>query len=150
MDKKKSFTITDEQNVLTLFENCQFPRHEWNHRAHLTVAYLYLCQFTLAETIDKLRQGIIAYIGEAQAHAYHETITQVWTRLIHAAMEKHGPGDSAWHFFNRHSYLLDKRFPQRFYSHEHLMSPQARRSFVEPDLLPLSCEYSQEDKGVRF
>ena len=34
--------------------------------------------------------------------------------------------------------LADKELPRRYYSRERLMSPQARTSWIEPDLQPLA------------
>jgi hypothetical protein len=128
----------DEDILLSLFESCELPRRMWNHRAHVTVAYLYLRRYGWPEAIAKIREGIQTYNAVAgQGVGYHETITRTWMTLIHAVMQNHGASDCARHFFNRHTYLLDKTLPLLFYSDERIMSGEARKKFVEPDLMPL-------------
>jgi hypothetical protein len=139
------FESMDEQEFLAMFERREFPLDQWRHRPHVTVAYLYLRQYPLEQAIGKMRQGIQAHnAAHGLAGAYHETITQFWGRVIYAVMSAHGPSDSASHFFDRHSYLLNKMLPLLFYSYGRLISKQARHEFVEPDLLalPLPVEVS--------
>jgi tetratricopeptide (TPR) repeat protein len=127
-----------ETKLLALFERCELPRRMWNHRAHVTVAYLYLRQYPLPVAIAKMRAGIQAYNAVAgQGVGYHETVTRTWLHLIHTTMHNHGASDSARNFFNRHTYLLDKTLPLLFYSDQRIMSGTARAGFIEPDLMPL-------------
>jgi tetratricopeptide (TPR) repeat protein len=88
-----------------------------------------------------MREGIKTHnAANGLTGAYHETLTQVWARIIYAVMLAHGPSDSAKHFFDHHSYLLNKMLPLMFYTHSRVLSKQAREEFLEPDLLPLPVE----------
>lgn len=138
MQKVKPFEQMDEQEFLEMFEQKRFPFNQWRHRPHVTVAYLYLRKLSLEEAIDTMRDRIQAHnAANGLMGAYHETLTQVWARIIYAIMATHGPSDSAKNFFDRHTYLLNKMLPLMFYTHQRIMSKQARDAFLEPDLMPL-------------
>ncbi len=133
--------MNDEEH-LRRFEDHSLPKEQWNHRAHLKVAYLYLNRFSQPEALERLRVGIQAYnaaqgIQDTPTGGYHETMTQVWLQLVYTALRQFGPADNADEFFDAQTQLCDKRTPLLFYSRDLLMSPEAKRSFVAPDLAPL-------------
>lgn len=133
--------MNDEEH-LRRFEDHSLPKEEWTHRAHLKVAYLYLTQFSFAAALERLRTGIQAYnaaqgIQDTPTGGYHETMTQVWLQLVSTALRQFGPADTADAFFDAQTQLCDKGTPLLFYSRDRLMSPEAKRSFVAPDLAPL-------------
>ena len=127
---------------LRRFEDHSLPKEQWNHRAHLKVAYLYLNRFSLPETLERLRTGIQAYnaaqgIQDTPTGGYHETMTQVWLQLVYTALRQFGPAKTADAFFDAQPQLCDKSTPMLFYSRNCIISPEAKRSFVAPDLAPL-------------
>lgn len=133
--------MNDEEH-LRRFENHSLPHAQWTHRAHLKVAYLYLLRLPYPEALERLRTGIKAYnaahgIKDTPTGGYHETLTQVWLQLVHNALRQFGPADTADAFFDTQTQLSDKRTPLLFYSRERLMSAEAKRIFVTPDLASL-------------
>jgi len=133
--------MNDEEH-LRRFEDHSLPKEQWTHRAHLKVAYLYLNRFSQPEALERLRVGIQAYnaaqgIRDTPTGGYHETMTQVWLQLVYTALRQFGPAESADAFFEALPQLSDKRTPLLFYSRDRLMSPEAKRSYVTPDLAPL-------------
>ncbi len=137
---------------LRRFEDHSLPREQWTHRAHLKVAYLYLNQFSLAETLERLRAGIQAYnaaqgIQDTPTGGYHETMTQVWLQLVYTTLRQCGPAESADAFFDAQTQLQSKRTPLLFYSRDRIMSPEAKRSFVPPDLAPLPLPLDKPGDG---
>ncbi|WP_395737012.1 hypothetical protein [Prosthecobacter sp.] len=127
---------------LRRFEDQSLPLEEWNHRAHLKVAYLYLQGLPFSEALERLRSGIKSYnaahgIMDTPTGGYHETLTQVWLQLVAATLHQFGPAESADAFFEAQTQLCDKRTPLLFFSRERLMSAEAKREFVEPDLAAL-------------
>lgn len=133
-----SFETMDEDEFLKIFESCRFPLAEWKHLPHVTVAYLYLQRYSYEDALQRIRDAIQAHNAAHKViGGYHETLTQVWLRIVHAMMVAHGRGDSARNFFNRHSYLLNRMLPLLYYSYGRIMSATARAGFVEPDLAPL-------------
>jgi hypothetical protein len=130
---------------LRRFEDHSLPKGQWTHRAHLKVAYLYLLRFPYPEALDRLRTGIQTYnaaqgIINTPTGGYHETMTQVWLQLVHTTLRQFGPADTADAFFDAHPQLSDKHTPLLFYSRDRIMSPEAKRSFVAPDISPLENE----------
>jgi hypothetical protein len=135
--------MTDEE-LLQQFEDCTLPFDQWVHRTHLKVAYLCLTRYPFERAVEKMRSGIRAYnaahqVPDEPTRGYHETMTMAWLRIIHAMLRVNGPADSADEFVSGQPQLWEKKNLRFFYSPELMMSPQAKREFVEPDLAPLPC-----------
>jgi len=64
-------------------------------------------------------------------------MTQVWLQLVHTTLRQFGPAESADVFFEAQTQLRDKRIPLLFYSRKRIMSAEAKRTFVAPDLAAL-------------
>ena len=113
---------------------------EFHHRDHIKVAYLYLRRYPLEKAIVKVRDGLKALAVAWNApvddleKGYHETMTQAWMRLVHLALKDSGAAASADGFCEQQPQLLEKTRLQLFYSRERLMTWDAKREFVEPDL----------------
>jgi hypothetical protein len=133
--------MTDEI-FFQAFTACTLTHAEWNHRAHLKLGYLTLCRFPLEEALTRVRAGIQALNAAHQTpetldRGYHETVTQAWLRIIHCTLCEYGPAETADLFFEQQPQLAQKQTLRLFYSRERLMSAEAKREFVEPDLAPL-------------
>ena len=122
-----------------------YPRDQWNHRAHLKVAYLLLRRFPFPAALDQMRVGIRAYnaaqgIVDSPTGGYHETMTVAWMRIMFAMLCEYGPAETADAFLDSQPQLGEKKLLRLFYSAERLMSPEAKQRYVEPDLaaLPVS------------
>ncbi len=135
----------EDQEFLQKFERCTLPFTEWNHRAHLKVAYLYLTAHPLEEATDRIRRGIKRYnaandVPEGPDVGYNETTTVAFMHLVHATIKAYGtvfPVRTADEFCTTHPHLLQKSILRLFYSPARRMHPDAKHSFVEPDLTPL-------------
>ncbi|HWF20411.1 MAG TPA: hypothetical protein VG754_14160, partial [Verrucomicrobiae bacterium] len=95
--------------------------------------------------VQRVRAGIRAYnaahkVPEGLTAGYHETITLAWMHLVDLTLCEFGPEESADAFMDKHSQLLSKRALLFFWSRDRLMSADAKREFVPPDLaaLPIS------------
>jgi hypothetical protein len=131
----------DDGAFLKAFETAAIPLTEWNHRAHLRVAYLYLERHPFEEAIARIRNGIQAYnlaqgIQDAPERGYHETLTQMWMRILHGLRTAIGPEAGFDAFVERHPYLLVRLLGRLYYTRDRITSEQAKREFVEPDLTP--------------
>lgn len=132
--------MTDDEFLAT-FENCTLPFEHWNHRAHVRVAFLYASRNDVESATNRMRAGIKAYnkanqVPEALDRGYHETITIAFMRLVCEAVREES--NSFGDFEQRYPELFDKRVLLRFYSRDRLISVEAKASFVEPDLMPIS------------
>jgi hypothetical protein len=133
----------NDDNFLSAFEDCTLPFEQWTHRAHVRIAYLYASRHDLESATDRMRTSIKAYnratgTPEAIDRGYHETITQAFMRLVFNANVQTGPHESSDDFCEAHPELLSKRALLHFYSRERIMTWEAKREFIEPDLCPLS------------
>lgn len=141
--------LADESAVLLFVDGFRaktLPAARWTHQAHLAVGLWHVRRFGEVESRSLLREGIRIYneasgTPNSDTRGYHETVTMyyVWaaarfletareTRLVdlvNAFVEsRHGSKDGIFVFWSR----------------ELLLSTQARRDWIEPDLAPLSVE----------
>jgi hypothetical protein len=64
-------------------------------------------------------------------------MTVAWARLIDSAIRHWGSESGFDAFAEKHPYLLQRRLTRLFYSSARMMTWEAKRAFVEPDLLAL-------------
>lgn len=132
----------NDSELLAAFESCQLPHNEWTHTAHVRVAYMYANKFDLLTATDTVRLRIQTYnkatdTPEAIDRGYHETITRAFMQLVFAAVAETGPHSSSVEFCKSHPELMDKKALLNYYSRDRIMSWEAKREFIEPDLQPL-------------
>jgi hypothetical protein len=136
-------TFAEIEGLVSAFESCRLPRERWTHRAHLTVALWYLMRHEIEEATAITRRNIQNYnhahnILTTRTSGYHETITLFFIRVVNGYLSRVRGDCSIVALFNEMIAACgDKNLPLRFYSKERLMSGDARRRWVEPDLKPL-------------
>jgi len=134
--------MTDDE-FLAAFQNATLTKDEqWTHYAHLRMAYCHLKKYPYGEAVERVRKGIPvlnAKLGtpELKERGYHDTLTVAWMRLIHATMRAHGALADAEAFFKAQPHLTHSSVIGLFYSDGRLWTWEAKRGFVEPDLLSL-------------
>lgn len=122
------------------------PRERFSHRAHLCVGLYHLSNPWLddeATAAQRVRDAILAFniqVGAVQTETsgYHETITLFYVRIIRQFLA----GRSREETFNDLAEALidawgDPQLPLRYWSKDRLMSWEARRAWLEPDLRPI-------------
>lgn len=119
----------------TQVENCSFPISEFNHRAHLRLAYIYLSEHSFAQAVALMRESLVRLLAfnNVDPAKYHETLTQAWLLLVEGRMASQVT-DNADAFIDLHVDLLSFQLMLQFYSETLLFSEQAREAFVAPDL----------------
>lgn len=122
------------------FEALDIVPADFDHEAHIYVAWSYLQRFDLLASIERYR-SVLRRLTEkfGVPDKYHETIT--WFYLIGVAERAIGEAASDWSGFRDQNPELFARNPsiiRRFYSESRLTSEAAKRTFVLPDLSPLS------------
>jgi len=125
----------DVDAVVAGFRARTLPKLEWTHEAHLAVCWAALQALTVPEALDDLRVAIRAYndsVGtvNSETSGYHETITRYYVGAI-AHVGASGAEALLAHPLCGRTAALD------FWSKDRLMSVEARRERVEPDLRPL-------------
>jgi hypothetical protein len=126
------------------FEARTLPREKWTHAAHLTVALWYVLQFDWPEAVARVRSGIKLYneahgVRSTPAGGYHETLTLFWMRVVRSFLESDlNEGRALVALANDLVRGAGSQLPLTFYTRELLFSPEARASWVKPDLKPLA------------
>ncbi|MEO7655070.1 MAG: hypothetical protein ABIS23_05235 [Sphingomicrobium sp.] len=119
-------------------------KEEWTHEAHLgATTYLLLKRPDI--DLDAQLPGIIRAFNvsvggvNSDSEGYHDTITRAYLRGVRLFLEEANPSDALHDIVN--GLLLSpmgrRDWPLRFWSKKRLMSVEARRHFVEPDLAAL-------------
>jgi len=136
---KKVISIADRKFKADV-EACVFPAPDFDHRAHLQLAYTYLAEYTPEQAIGRMREtliGLLKHAGVEPSEKYHETLTEAWILAVHHFMQNTPSSNSADHFIDQNPLMLDSKIMMTHYSAEVLFSDQARRTFVEPNLDPI-------------
>ncbi|MEO8175808.1 MAG: hypothetical protein ABI626_04020 [Sphingomicrobium sp.] len=120
------------------------PKAEWTHEAHLaTTTFLLLRRPDI--DVDKELPGLIRRYNESvggvnsDSEGYHETITRVFlhgVRLLLAEADLHEPLHELVNELLL-SPMGRRDWPLRFYSRGRLLSVEARRDFIPPDIAAL-------------
>jgi hypothetical protein len=114
---------------------------DFHHASHLHVAWVYLAESSsVREAANKMRNTLRRFAAAAgKPEKYHETITLFWVHLLSRAQAA-SRGERLEEIVHANPQLLEKNFPLTYYSSERLFSDEARTSWVEPDLKPLSID----------
>jgi hypothetical protein len=120
-------------------ERGEIANEDFHHASHLHVAWVYLSESTsINDASGKMRDTLRRLAGAAgKLEKYHETITLFWIRLL-AWIRAGTPGRPLEEVVEANPQLLDKNFPLVYYSRERLFSDEARTTWLDPDLKPLS------------
>jgi hypothetical protein len=132
----------DIRRIVAGLLDCSLPRMEWTHEAHLAA----VSGFLLEKSEMPLEQQLPAIISSYNiasggvnddTQGYHETLTHYW---IASARSFHSGGAAAPLVARVNRYIGSpegrRDAPFRHYSRELLFSVAARRSFLDPDLMP--------------
>lgn len=126
------------------FEKGTLPTTEWTHKAHFVMALWYTVHFPIAEARTRIKKGIKVYNvatggRNTEDSGYHETITELYIRtIVQYQLSFAGQYDFRTLLDSLEAQpFLERNFPFHFYSKELLMSREARKKWVEPDICPL-------------
>jgi hypothetical protein len=145
----KATTCKTNADVAAFAESwamAKLDNNEWTHAAHLVVGTWFLhTEGDHLNALNAMRPRIFAYNKangqvNSETDGYHETVTDFMLRAQDYVLDQL-PDDTE---------LIDKvnavlasdlsysKFPFFFYTHDHLLSVEARKGWVEPNLRPLS------------
>lgn len=122
------------------------PKAKWTHEAHFA-ALIYLIRVRPDINFRKELPDIIASYNIATGGAntdtsgYHETLTQFYIIIVTNFLAR----VPDWDLLTAVNHLIAseearRQYPLTFWSKETLFSVSARRTWVEPDLKPLSLD----------
>jgi hypothetical protein len=120
---------------------CTLTRAEWTHEAHLA-ATTHLILRRADVDLDNELPAIIRRFNESAGgvnsdfEGYHETITRVFLRGVRLFLSEANHEELLHELVNELllSPMGRREWPLRFYSKERLLSVEARRNFIPPDL----------------
>ena len=110
------------------FECCEYGLKEFGHQEHLKVAWTYLHLYGYDSALCRMREGLLRFSAHHNRSGYNETITVFWMRNLQA----HCGEDPVEVLQEANKLLLFRHF-----SRERAMSEEAKRQWIEPDLMPL-------------
>lgn len=129
--------------VVDGFRDHSLPVALWTHQAHLAVGLWHVRSLGEDQARPALRTGIRAYnvaagTPNSDTRGYHETVTFyfVWAAARFQALAPPPGFAAAVNGFVAHP-LGAKSGIFRFWSRDRLLSVEARRAWLEPDLAPL-------------
>jgi hypothetical protein len=128
----------DDALSIEAFEKASVNAEQFDHEAHVHVAWLYLKEYELEDAIVRFSTALRRLTKKlGVASKYHETITWFFMILIGERMMTSDSDD--WPTFRKQNKDLFSTAPsiiQRYYSSERLGTALARRQFLLPDKLP--------------
>jgi hypothetical protein len=132
--------MTDVELTRAL-ERGEIANEDFRHASHLHVAWVYLAESSSVQlAANKMRDTLQRFATAAgKPQKYHETITLFWVHLLSRAYATNG-GGRLEDFVHANPQLLEKNLPLAYYSPGRLFSEEARTSWIEPDLKPLSID----------
>ena len=122
----------------------RFPIEEFDHRAHVRLAYIFTVGATVARAQEQMRNALIDFLkanGVADSK-YHETITGAWIMAVRHFLELTESSSDAHDFISQHPQLLNPNIMLSHYSAELLFSDKARQQFIQADIEAIP-EYSK-------
>ena len=132
--------MTDVELTRAL-ERGEIANENFHHASHLHVAWVYLAESSsVQQAASKMRNTLRRFAAAAgKPQKYHETITLFWVHVLSRAYAASG-GEPLEEIVNANPQLLEKNFPLDYYSAQRIFSDEARTSWLEPDLKPLSID----------
>lgn len=128
----------DDDTFLTALVTCELPPADFTHLQHLRLAWLHLRRAPLDAAIDSTCTDINRFgRHQGKADLFHRTVTEALVRV----MAGRSAAGLDWQSFLRlHADLVNdaRAVLARHYSPTLLASPEARLTFLPPDLLPLT------------
>ncbi len=118
------------------FESGKTSPAEFDHRAHLRLAYIYLAGSGTEEAYRAMRAALYAFLDHHSIDVakYHDTLTRAWVMAVRHFMERTRSCACADELIDRNPELLDSKIMLTHYSSKLLFSEKARSEFVEPDI----------------
>ena len=129
-------TSVDDERFRDDFANGTITPAQFDHRAHVRLAYVLLSTEDVDAATDRMRTALLGFMRHhgVDPGKYHETITRAWILAVRHFMDRTATSASADEFIDANPVLLDAKIMLTHYSADLLFSHEARARFVEPDL----------------
>ncbi|NUQ29633.1 MAG: hypothetical protein HOQ35_14120 [Acidobacteriaceae bacterium] len=131
---------------VSAFEAGTLPKERWTHGAHILSGAWYVHALGPEKALTEMRKRIRSYneaVGtqNTDTSGYHETITVFWIRVLAAELVRR-PETARAVFVTE---AVEEFGPQRdiltrYYSFNVAKSTEARRVWIEPDLMTIEAD----------
>ena len=134
--------LAEATETVEQFEAATLPDWAWTHETHLICALSVLSRFGIDNAPKEMRQRIMRYneaVGKinSDTSGYHETVTVFWLKAVWAYLSVEGKVA-----FNQEALdkllssidLANRNLFLKVYSRERVLSTEARKQYVAPDL----------------
>ena len=139
--------FSSENEIIHIGEGlftASLPRTEWTHAGHFA-ATLWLMRYRpeldAAQTVPGLIRAYNESVGRVNDDrgGYHETITLASLRAARGVLDANPPDMPVWRIVNAlmASNFANPNWLLEYWSRERLMSVEARRTWLEPDIKAL-------------
>ena len=131
-------------DIVEKFESCSFALQEFTHARHVTVACWYLCTMPAEQALVRMRTGLQRFIAHHGRQGHHETMTRFWLELLGEFLRRM-PGQMSVVAKINGAVAAHRNKDVLFehYSRDRVMSEQARREWMAPDIVPVSSEVTK-------
>lgn len=118
------------------FEALEVEPAEFDHGAHVRLAYVYLCEDSVEGAALRMKRALLAFLAHVgvSESKYHETITRAWVMAVDHFMNQSEACSSCADLVRINPQLLDSKIMLTHYSADVLFSPAARQAFAEPNI----------------
>jgi hypothetical protein len=125
-----------DRAFLDAFESGAIAPSEFDHKAHVRLAYVHLAGRDTEAALGAVRNALRRFLAHhgIDPAKYHETMTRAWVLAVRHFLERTPDSGSADDFIARNPALLDSQIMLSHYSADLLFSDAARARWVEPDL----------------
>jgi hypothetical protein len=140
---KTFHTDSEVEEIGRAFVDCSLPKLEWTHASHFAAVLWLLRERRDLEVSAEMPRLVRTYnettgVPNTDTGGYHETITLASIRAARDILKKHG--DAPLHAVANAllaSELGRSDWPLVYWSRSRLFSVEARRRWVDPDLMML-------------
>ena len=134
--------LEDALKTIEQFDAATLPAWAWTHEAHLICGLSVLSRFGIENAPKEMRQRILKYneaIGKinSDTSGYHETVTFFWLKAVWKRLSVDGKinfDQATLDELLSNIDLANRNLFLQTYSKERILSVEARRKCVEPDL----------------
>ncbi len=132
-------TSLDDRKFCQRLESLEWPPSDFNHRLHIRLAYIYLCDKTQDKALNVMRDWTFRYLAhhEIDTSKYNETLTRAWMLAVRHFMVRTPNSTSSDDFIAQNPTILDSTIMMTHYSRDLLFSDDAKYNFIEPNLDPI-------------
>ena len=148
----KHHISSEDRNFLEHVETCSIPVSDFDHRAHLRLAYIYLVDNSTDSSCALVRETLTRLLRHNNIEPgakYHETLTRAWLLAVHHFMNNSDGMASSDEFINQNPEMLDSRIMLTHYSKDRLFSDEARKAYIDPNLEPIPSHSGLSRKKTR-